>query len=633
VSVSLGRFGGAIVIDFSAVDRQEREHRRTEGFKEIFKLARAGKPEEAYRVADEGDISREQVDEIFQEIEARKQAEAKPKPPELVVEAPGIVAPEPVSEEESIRAQAERMLGKVKPVEDRAAEIVGWFKAKQEAPPKSDEPEADEEEGEAGVFGDDLDEVEPDEEAQLSPGAPYDNAREYARRFCFREGFLATYCWHGDLWQWNGRTYQKMNEDDLRASVYRFLDRSFKIEVAKDGTFQRNRFRPKPSDVNALIDGLKSGLAMSADWYPPMWLHTKTKGTDVWVFGNGVLDIQTGELRPPSPKLWVHGAVDFDWNPEAMCPVWDGFMEDIFPGDQESKEFIEEWLGYSKTEDIRFQKGALFIGDPRSGKGTILTVLEAFVGADRFVSLSLNGWMKDDKSLEPLIGKTVGAFPDVRLKSPKSYGEKSYDAGGLDHASAEMLLKLTGGDKVTIARKYVKAWEGKLPIKMVLVSNVVPNFNDVVLPTRFIKVAFDVSFLNKEDITLPKRLEGELSGIARRALAGYQRAVKRGRFVQPKSGLRLKERIEDEIDPFVKFVRETFVIDPNGTVMIGMFELRWGNWCQENARPDLIRMIKKPHFKKRLRSIPGLTSLDTTRPERGKPRCYTFLSFRDVSED
>jgi len=398
----------------------------------------------------------------------------------------------------------------------------------------------------------------------------------------------------------------------------------------KGGEYQRVRFRPKPEHVNAVIDGLKAGLALPNDWYPPMWLDTRQKASSVWVFANGVLDIETGKLRKPSPRLWVHGAVDFDWDEEAECPVWDRYLNDVFPGDQESQDFMEEWLGYCKTEDTRFQKGALLIGDARSGKGTYLDLIEAFVGPTRYAGLSFNNWMKDDKSRESLLGKTVGAFPDVRLRPGKLWGA-NYDPGGLDHASVEEMLKLTAGDKVTVPRKYIKAYEGKLPIKMILVSNVVPNFNDLVLPTRFVKLAFEQSFLDREDMTLPDRLKAELPGIARRALAGYRRACERGRFIQPQSGLNLKQSIEDEANPFWKFVRETFVIDADGMVMISTFEAQWGLWCGKNGRQDLLRTITKQTFKKHLQQIPGLAELTVVKPH-GGPRYYTRLRLRGKGE-
>jgi putative DNA primase/helicase len=542
--------------------------------------------------------SRKEKAEFFKKPSPQPAAEAEP-----TVE-PKVSAFAELRKRKEAQAQARIA---AKPEEDGQAvlkRLLGMGAAPQEEP---------EEDAPQGGFADDLDELDPDTEAVLSPAAPYDNAREYARRFCFREGLVAMWYWHEKLWQWNGRTYQEVNEDDLRSTVFKFLDRSYKHELNKEQKkLDVVRFRPKPSHANELIDCLKAGLTLPADLHPPVWLDTRQRATEVWVFRNGVLDIRTEKLMKPSPRLWVHGAVDFDWDPVAERPTWDRYLEDVFPGDEESKVFAEEWAGYCKTEDIRFQKGALLVGDERTGKGTYLVVLEALVGPERYVSLSFNDWLKDDKSKEVLIGKTVGAFPDVRLRKPKMYGQ-SRDSGGLAHDSVELLLKLTAGDKVTISRKYIGAWEGKVPIKITLASNDPPNFNDRVLGTRFIKVAFLVSFLDREDITLPTRLLAELPGIARRALAGYKRACARGRFIQPKTGLQLKERMDDELDPFSQFVRETFIIDPAGTVSIRLFERSWKEWCEENSRPDLAKSIHSKTFKRHLRAIPGLTGLDVTR--------------------
>jgi hypothetical protein len=55
------------------------------------------------------------------------------------------------------------------------------------------------------------------------------------------------------------------------------------------------------------------------------------------------------------------------------------------------------------------------------------------------------------------------------------------------------LLKITTADMITLGRKYIGPWEGVLFGKVWWLSNKIPNFNDAVLPTRFIKLAFDIS--------------------------------------------------------------------------------------------------------------------------------------------
>ena len=88
-------------------------------------------------------------------------------------------------------------------------------------------------------------------------------------------------------------------------------------------------------------------------------------------------------------------------------------------------------------------------------------------------------------------------FGDVRLKPEKQYGAVGFDAGGIDHVSAEMLLNTIGRDTVSLGEKYEKKpYEGELWIKYIILSNEVPNLQDAggVLQSRFIKLDFKETF-------------------------------------------------------------------------------------------------------------------------------------------
>jgi putative DNA primase/helicase len=464
--------------------------------------------------------------------------------------------------------------------------------------------------------------------ATLSPSGPYDSAKEYVRRKCWKDGSLATYFWQDQFYEWNGRYYEVVEERVMRDRVYAFLDDSKKGNVNEE-----QRFRPKPTHVNDMLDGLKSGLVLGAKWLPPMWFETGERATNVLAFKNGLVNVLTGEWVEPTPGLWLHSALEFDWKPDAVAPRWERFLEEIFPGDQESKDFIEEWFGYCMTEETKFQKAAAFIGEPRSGKGTLTDILHELAGDSGYVSLSFHDWLATPNSKEDLIGKRVGVFPDVRFKPGKFYGA-NYDPGGIDHKSSELLLKITGEDRLTIPRKYIAAWKGRLPMKPILLANDPPNLNDEsgVLPTRFIKIAFGQSFLDKEDVELPKKLRKELSGIAVRCLAAYRRLLARGRFIQPKSGLALERDILAQSDAFVAMAHELFAADPEGEVHCGQAYAKFDVWCEARGRLDLKRSIPNNHFGKRLRKVKGF-HLVRSHKVHGQPRVYLGIRLRNPSED
>jgi putative DNA primase/helicase len=168
-----------------------------------------------------------------------------------------------------------------------------------------------------------------------------------------------------------------------------------------------------------------------------MWLNSREQATEWIAYANGAVNVLSGEVRARSPDLWVHSALGFDWNPSAACPVWEWFLQDIFPDDDESKQFIEEWMGYCMTDDVRLHKGAMLIGKGRNGKGTIAHVIRRLVGDASFVSLNFDTWVKTENSTAPIIGRKVGCFGDVRLKRGKEYGAQFYDPGGLNQAPSQ----------------------------------------------------------------------------------------------------------------------------------------------------------------------------------------------------
>jgi putative DNA primase/helicase len=315
----------------------------------------------------------------------------------------------------------------------------------------------------------------------------------------------------------------------------------------------------------------------------------------------------------------------------APCPEWLAFLERAFPGDPDAHVLIEEMLGLSMTEDLSFQKGILLIGEPRSGKGTILKVLEGLIGSAAYGTADLDTWLKGENSQQGLIGKRAIAFPDVRLQPAKWYG-MTYDAGGLDHKSTARLLKITSGDTVDVGRKYQSAWEGALPGKVWMASNKVPNFNDATLPTRFVKLWFGQSYLDHEDIGLADKLLAELPGIAARCIAAYARLRERKRFVQPSSSDHLEAEIRKRSDAFTQWVEETFVADPAGEVRIGAAFSNFERWCTQHGHGQLLKSITLKNIRNYLHKVPGFKHVTTFRPDGSPVRYWAGIRFRKANE-
>ena len=464
----------------------------------------------------------------------------------------------------------------------------------------------------------------------LSRTAPMDNAKKFAERRLYQKGELTTYFYCGKWWQWNGRYYEAAPDARIRDLAFDFLDGA---KVGIDG----ERFRPRPSHASELINCLQSRVSLDASVRPPRWLDERPEPADnLLVFKNCLVNCETGEVSPLSPKLWIHDGLDFDYDPLARCPNWEAFLGEVFPGDEESAACIEEQLGYGMTNDTRFQKSAMWIGQRRSGKSTMARVQEQLVGPTGYAALDFHTWVRTENSHSNIVGKKVGIFGDVRLKPPKQYGNVGYDPGGLSYESVQLLLKITGHDAVDVKTKWDRdPWQGRLVMKVIIISNEIPNLGDPVLPTRFIKLEFKECFEGREDTTLfDQRLRPELPGIANRCLAAYRRLLGRGRFIQPASGLELARKIEERGNPFFAFMNDCIEADDEGPgVPVGQLYQAFCAWCENNDRPDLPRSVKsnslitKIKEVGRARRIERWAEIKSHKPH-GKPRRYLGIRLR-----
>ena len=468
-----------------------------------------------------------------------------------------------------------------------------------------------------------------DEPPLLYKASPYDSAKEFVGRYLIKDGALATFYWNQHFWVWNGRCYEKAPIDKFNAAVWAFLAN------ARTGSKTDNtRFLPKPADAEGVMKALKAGLTLDVD--PPYWLDGRDGAEHILAFKNGLVDVRTGRFMPSTPRLWIHHALNYDYDPDAKCPTWDHWLDEVFEGDEETRQCVEEEIGIEMTNDIRFHKGFLHIGQQgREGKTTLAAVIEEVVGSDCYISLDITSWVSGEFSKEPLLGKKVGVFADVRFKEPKWYGQ-NLDPGGIDHVSKGWLLRITGGDPVTIPRKFNPIpWRGHLPMKAVLTCNHVPNLNDPMLASRFILIAFNVSFRDREDIGMVDKLKAEVSGIAARCLIAYRRLCDRGRFIQPATGLKLARSVAAKSNAYQAFSDECFIINEQGvSTQCEKVFFRWRKWCEDNGQLDALRSCTTSHHLSRQlrKNVRGLEKLKIFRRSASDKREYVGIRLKTVAD-
>lgn len=312
-------------------------------------------------------------------------------------------------------------------------------------------------------------------------------------------------------------------------------------------------------------------------------------------FHNGVLDlagwdlgIVDDELLPHSPNLKTMSYLDFDYDPEAQCPEWLGFLDQVFEGDADRILLLQQWFGYLLVYDYRWQKMLVMAGESRSGKGTIANVIRHVIGPGCYVGTSLSN-LASEFGLHSLVAAKVAVIGDAKQAAK----------GNINRAH-EMLLNIAGNDYVTVNRKYAKAMDMQIPARIIMMANNVPRFADDAdaLFNRYLVLPFNVSFAGREDVMLGERLKGEAPGIFNWAVQGLLNLAQAGKFVEPEAGAQAADEMRVYNNPLGTFVERFMVMDPGGVIPCKDLYSSYQQYCRElgiNSLPNIEfgRRLKK----------------------------------------
>lgn len=375
----------------------------------------------------------------------------------------------------------------------------------------------------------------------------------------------------GRLYVYEGSHYAPLDKDAERGLCSGFLGNA---RMQCKGGYEP--FKPTKHDIEELVDALKAICLLDSSLDPPFWIgdcHGLPPAGECLVVANGILHIPTGRLIPQTPRLFTLSASDVLYDPEAKCPDWDRFRQEVFEEDGEAEALVQEFTGYNLTSDVSFEKILVIIGPKRAGKGTIARVNEALLGESGVTATTIAG-LRESFGLQGLIGKTLTIISDAR------FGDRNSDA------VAERLLSISGRDKVPINQKYRDVWVGRLKTKFMILSNEMPRIKDSsgVIVSRFLVIELTQTFYGREDRHLFEgKLILELSGILNWAIEGYKRLYARDRFEQPKSASDTISHMEELASPIMAFVRECCILEEGPSMTCHKLYERYDRWCDRSG--------------------------------------------------
>ena len=350
----------------------------------------------------------------------------------------------------------------------------------------------------------------------------------------------------------------------------------------------------RSSSRRALEDMIK--LARSE---PGMSVALSELDNDPYLLGvkNGVVDLRTGSLLSPDPKLLVTKYCNIDFDSEATCPQFCDFLEQVVPI-KEQRDFLVIVLGYFLTGRSNEQLWFFFHGVGSNGKSVLITLLENLMG-DYATKIPTEMLMQHNRT-------SAGPAPDLLLLQGKRlvFCNETKEGQRLDDAR---LKDLTGGDTIIARPLYSNKHISFSPThKLVVVGNYHPKVSDDShgFWRRVVLYPFSVTIpQGKQDKRLLEKLISEGPGILNYLLKALKIYFANG-FEIPNTLTKATQKYRTEQDVVQQFLDDECVITPEETIPKSTLYLKYTLWCSANglhgvSSNRLSRKLKDKGFKLR----------------------------------
>ncbi len=301
---------------------------------------------------------------------------------------------------------------------------------------------------------------------------------------------------------------------------------------------------------------------------------------------NGILNLKKRELKPFNKNKIFFTKIPITYNPNAVCPNIETHFKTILKKEEDS-EVMFELFGYLLYKEYFIEKGIMFIGDGRNGKGKTIDLMKRFIGVDNCSSVPLQQFETDTFAAGELFNKLANLPGDL-------------DDKALNHTG--MFKTLTGRDLIAAPRKYLTRVKFVNFAKMIFACNKLPRTRDTTTAfwNRWVLFEFPYTFLSEEEINQLKPEEAknvklrnteiieqlskpeELSGLLNRALDGLQRLFKNKDFSNSQGVKEIKNLWIRKSDSFLAYCLDN--IEEADEVRIEKKVLRkaYGKFCKKH---------------------------------------------------
>lgn len=285
---------------------------------------------------------------------------------------------------------------------------------------------------------------------------------------------------------------------------------------------------------------------------------------------NGTYDIRSFNFRQHNHEDMLTIVLPYPFVQNAECPLWLRSLDEIFEGNLEYINILQEFFGYCLTKSTKHESIMFFVGMGSNGKGVIMDTLKTVVGENNCSALSLNQ-LADPVMLSGIVGKLVNISTEVSRTS------KAFE---------DIVKAIATGDSITVNPKYIKPFEIKPFCKLVFSCNSFPRIEDrtKAFYRRLLLLEFKKEFKgpanNKE---LRRDLKTEIPGILNWSIEGLRRLENQKGFTDSEHIKNSVEHLTIENNQVKHFCMENIMIKEGFSIPKGELYDRYKSWAEKNG--------------------------------------------------
>lgn len=220
---------------------------------------------------------------------------------------------------------------------------------------------------------------------------------------------------------------------------------------------------------------------------------------------NGIVDLQTGELRPHDSAILCTQKIGVPYIPGFRSDTVEKFFRSVVPDDT-TRAALLRFLGYCLTGECCEEKALFIWGKGGNGKGTLTNMLTHLFG-DFACAFPIKAVLKNP--MEQGGDAATPAFNMLRW-ARLAIAEEIPAGGILDFAKFKLV---TGRDPIPVRPMYGEYTVIKRPThSMIFSGNYLPELkdpNDTGIQRRLLNINFDQDFTQNPDVHLKDRLVEE----------------------------------------------------------------------------------------------------------------------------